>query len=95
MKVLWEIRSMKRSAKIPKILSFTFLIVLGTILVFSLKGKTAYRSSNQDLMGSMNISKVAKKIEAPDFMLKDLMGETIRLSDYRGKVVLLNFWTTW
>jgi len=33
--------------------------------------------------------------EAPDFVLKDLNGETHRLSDYRGKGVFLNFWGTW
>ena len=32
---------------------------------------------------------------APDFMLKDLNGKPHKLSDYRGKVVLLNFWATW
>ncbi len=32
---------------------------------------------------------------APDFSLKDSTGATIKLSDYRGKVVLLNFWATW
>ncbi len=32
---------------------------------------------------------------APSFALKDLQGRTIRLSDYKGKVVLLNFWATW
>lgn len=31
----------------------------------------------------------------PDFALKDLQGQPHRLSDYRGKVVLLNFWATW
>ena len=29
---------------------------------------------------------------APDFTLKDLDGDPIKLSDLRGKVVLLNFW---
>ena len=32
---------------------------------------------------------------APDFELISLSGEKIRLSDFRGKVVLINFWATW
>src|SRR5918996_751510 len=32
---------------------------------------------------------------APDFSLPDLNDKTVRLSDYRGKVVFLNFWATW
>ena len=33
--------------------------------------------------------------EAPDFSVPSLDGKTIRLSDYRGKYVLLDFWATW
>lgn len=33
--------------------------------------------------------------EAPDFTLTDLNENTHRLSDFRGKVVFLNFWATW
>lgn len=33
--------------------------------------------------------------EAPNFHLRDLQGRTISLSQFRGKVVLLNFWATW
>jgi len=32
---------------------------------------------------------------APDFALKDGDGKTVHLSDYKGKVVLLDFWATW
>jgi thiol-disulfide isomerase/thioredoxin len=32
---------------------------------------------------------------APDFTLESLNGQNIRLSDLRGKAVLLNFWATW
>ena len=32
---------------------------------------------------------------APEFTLKDSDGKTVHLSDYKGKVVLLDFWATW
>ena len=32
---------------------------------------------------------------APAFALPDLNGKTVRLEDFRGKVVLLYFWATW
>ncbi len=32
---------------------------------------------------------------APDFSLKSSSGENLRLSEYRGDVVMINFWATW
>jgi peroxiredoxin len=32
---------------------------------------------------------------APEFSLKDANGQTVHLADYKGKVVLLDFWATW
>lgn len=32
---------------------------------------------------------------APDFELSTIDGETVKLSDYKGKRVMLNFWATW
>lgn len=37
----------------------------------------------------------AKRSSAPAFTLKDSSGRDVRLADYQGKVVLLNFWATW
>jgi thiol-disulfide isomerase/thioredoxin len=38
---------------------------------------------------------VMEPVPAGDFELRDLDGRKVRLSNFRGKVVLINFWTTW
>jgi peroxiredoxin len=39
---------------------------------------------------------MAKKAEAQlGYTIKDMHGATVRLSDYKGKVILLNYWATW
>lgn len=40
-------------------------------------------------------SKASYAVPAVDFQLPTLEGRKLRLSDFRGKVVLVNFWTTW
>jgi len=35
------------------------------------------------------------KTKAPDFALKDVNGETHKLADFKGKVVLLNWFASW
>lgn len=49
--------------------------------------------SSEDVRAADKVQKNRKV--APDFALKDANGATVHLSDYRGKVVLLNFWATW
>jgi peroxiredoxin len=55
-----------------------------------------------DLMGERALGDAKASVKAdkdrksaPDFELKDANGHTVHLSDYRGKVVLLDFWATW
>ncbi|PYJ60170.1 MAG: hypothetical protein DME24_10425 [Verrucomicrobia bacterium] len=36
-----------------------------------------------------------ERLPVADFALKDLNGRTVRFSEFKGKVVLLNFWATW
>jgi len=45
--------------------------------------------------GRENAGNGMKHGPAPDFTLQSLEGKTMRLSDFRGKAVLLNFWATW
>ncbi|MFQ5441544.1 MAG: TlpA disulfide reductase family protein [Thermodesulfobacteriota bacterium] len=44
---------------------------------------------------SQKFEPVVKGSEAIDFTLPDLDGTEMKLSDFRGKVVFLNFWATW
>ena len=41
------------------------------------------------------LTPVAGQPSAPDFTLTDIDGKSHRLSNYRGKVVIVNFWATW
>ena len=44
-------------------------------------------------LASVTPAKARKK--TPAFTLKDVNGRPVRLSDYKGKVVVLDFWATW
>ena len=45
--------------------------------------------------GGSLTTRLKQSSPAPDFSLESLDGKTTRLSDFRGKAVLLNFWATW
>jgi peroxiredoxin len=47
------------------------------------------------LAGSVHAATQLRGAEAPDFVLKSLSGKNLRLSEYRGEVVMLSFWATW
>lgn len=63
-----------------RVLTFTLLVV-GIMLYASHRFRMSHPRSDRSI--------------APDFQLQALDGTTLRLSDYRGKAVLLNFRATW
>jgi thiol-disulfide isomerase/thioredoxin len=49
----------------------------------------------RDLMIAAGLAVPKEPMPAEDFALSSLEGANVKLSDYRGKVVFLNFWATW
>ncbi|MHB8216747.1 MAG: TlpA family protein disulfide reductase [Candidatus Sulfotelmatobacter sp.] len=74
---------MKRSPLVLVVVAFVVALMLYV-------GYHQARRSGAPLTGRLRQSS-----PAPDFSLESLDGSTTRLSDFRGKAVLLNFWATW
>lgn len=73
---------------------FTF-IVFGVLLTIYLGEKYKSIPLDQEGIDSRGIVRIEEKVKAPDFVLKDIEGKSIRLRDLRGNLVMINFWTTW
>lgn len=83
------------------------LVLIGGLYYFTTEGKKDV--SDEDLPEEdivevrdeeiseeeWEIAEIAVGEEAPNFTLENLAAEEISLQDYRGKIVLLNFWATW
>lgn len=70
------------------------LIIMGTILLSGIMKFDNFTSS-ENRTPIENSSSAEQEIKAFEFELKDQYGKVHKLSDYRGKVVFLNFWATW
>ena len=62
----------------------------------SFTAENPYEDYNEILTNSYNNAlRVKPGTEAPGFTLTDINGEDVSLSDFRGKVVYLDFWASW
>lgn len=71
-----------RSQRSPVFFGFAIVIVLATISLF---GLTMIQKGAPPLAG----------VSAPEFALKTFEGQTLNLSELRGKAIVLNFWASW
>lgn len=75
---------MKISNLLTKILTILIIALLAYTLWNGLSGKKGIHTPSQ-LVGK----------PAPEFALESFSGEKVRLSDFRGKTLLVNFWASW
>jgi thiol-disulfide isomerase/thioredoxin len=69
-----------------------FLVLCVAILAMVASGK--YLNRNRKVKQTALVGNINGRL-APDFDLASLDGKRVKLSDFRGKAVLLNFWATW
>ena len=65
-----------------------FLIITSAMILLLLNQKSLFLKSEKQ-------ESLAIGLLAPDFTFPGLDGKMVNLSDYRGKVVLVNIWATW
>ena len=72
-------------------------IAIIVLTVAALIGVTVYadRATRLSTNHKVALRADAQGKPAPEIRLKDLNGKEVSLADYKGKVVLLNFWATW
>jgi cytochrome c biogenesis protein CcmG, thiol:disulfide interchange protein DsbE len=64
--------------------------ILGLLVLLLLGAYIAHRSATH-----IPVASNTQHHPAPDFTLPQLSGPPLKLSDYHGKIVLLDFWATW
>jgi len=74
------------------------LLVFGTVLALIIGTYFADKATRVKARASNTILKAdnpGTDLSAPELTLKDLDGKDVSLSEYKGKVILVNFWATW
>ncbi len=71
----------------------TILIII--LCVWAILGLWGSVYAAEDPMAAAGIYRLIEKPNAPDFTLEDVEGNPVRLEDFKDKIVLLFFWTTW
>lgn len=78
---------MNNKVLIATIVLLTAVSVFGIISINRAPKKIIYEEAGKGVTGALK--------PAPEFLLEDIRGMEMKLSDFKGRVVILDFWATW
>lgn len=81
------------ASRVPRIIAAGFLLMVGLVAGYAVALQVTPTSGVRAAAAPEARPEVGYL--APDFALRDLEGRVVRLSDFHGRAVLLNFWATW
>ncbi|HHZ79871.1 MAG TPA: TlpA family protein disulfide reductase [Candidatus Marinimicrobia bacterium] len=70
------------------------VIVMG-VLVAGIIFSGSERNASPAMAEAASVAEVSSFNQAPDFTLSDMDGNEVSLSDFKGNIVIINFWATW
>lgn len=75
------------------LVTFGLVVVGAVILIFAAQRYSTKQALSIGSSASLQGEGTGQLV--PDFALKDIHGNTMKMSDLKGKVVILDFWATW
>ena len=75
---------MKKLFMLIAVLLLSLVLYFGTLI-----------HAKEDPISAAGAHKFQEGTMAPGFVIEDLPGNRVKLSDFRGKAVMITFWTTW
>jgi peroxiredoxin len=92
---------MKKYLCITTILALVLLLIIIKVVafdiqdVFPIKVTADSREEVDRLFHDMGIVKIPHNVKPLEFSLLDINEREVSISDFKGKIIFLNFWTTW
>jgi thiol-disulfide isomerase/thioredoxin len=74
---------------------YAIYVGLGSFLVFAFAWALMPAVEKQNEAPCRSMAPQSRDVPGAEFVVQDLQGNEVKLSDFRGKFVVLNFWATW
>ncbi len=87
-------KTRKRFLWFVRIMLSSSLLFLLLIIIQGWREDSAVLAQ-ENVFDVLQINRFPEPVDVPDFSLVSIDGQNVKLSDYKGNIVFLNFWATW